>query len=144
MLPHNDNDLNPHQCLLEGYQGRMGKYDHSHPKSAMPKVRIRYTWVVVSILISASLVFYAIRRYESRDPLGSDNRSICAKYREECDSVAPFIFDSLHSLLKQWPNTYAPNGHTIVPVTLHSNTALYHAKQYSGKPKKPTWYAFDT
>lgn len=92
--------------------------------------------------ISVAL-YFGIRQSPPESLLGSNKHSIYAEHPEECDIIAPFIFDSLHFLLKQWLNTYAPNGHTIIPVTLLPNPPLYHANGYPGKPKKPTWYAFD-
>lgn len=58
------------------------------------------------------------------------------------DTVSPFIFDSVHGLLKQWPNTFSPNGHSIVVGTVTPHTLLYHAN-YGGPAKKPTYFAFD-
>ncbi|KAL0932833.1 uncharacterized protein CTRU02_211796 [Colletotrichum truncatum] len=62
---------------------------------------------------------------------------------EVWDHVAPFIFDSVQGLLKQWPNSYAPNGHSVVAGTLEPATVLYHAKHGAGPPEKPTFFAFD-
>ncbi len=58
-------------------------------------------------------------------------------------TVAPFIFDSVHGLLGQWPNSYAPNGHSIVAGTVPANTLLYHASTRAGRLSKPTFFAFD-
>jgi hypothetical protein len=69
--------------------------------------------------------------------------SSCCGETDACGSAAPFIFDSLYSLLKQWPSTYGSNGHSVVPVTLQPNVPLYHAKREGGAPPKPTWFAFD-
>ncbi|KAK4207140.1 hypothetical protein QBC37DRAFT_456484 [Rhypophila decipiens] len=58
-------------------------------------------------------------------------------------SIAPFVFDSVQGFLQQWPNSYAPNGHSIVAGTIAPATVLYHAKHAPGPPKKPTFFAFD-
>ncbi len=58
-------------------------------------------------------------------------------------NAAPFIFDSIYSLAKQWLSTYAPHGHSIVPVTFPIGMLLYHANQDEKTVKKPTWFAFD-
>ncbi|KZP03671.1 hypothetical protein FIBSPDRAFT_941396 [Athelia psychrophila] len=58
-------------------------------------------------------------------------------------STAPFIFNSLSSLLQLWPNTYHQNGHTIVPGTLQPFTLLYHARKDTAPPPSPEWFAFD-
>ncbi|OCH86231.1 hypothetical protein OBBRIDRAFT_251161 [Obba rivulosa] len=60
------------------------------------------------------------------------------------NSTAPYVFNSLAGLLTQWPNTYHPNGHTIIPGVLEPFTLLYHArKDPIGVPPSPEWFAFD-
>ena len=45
------------------------------------------------------------------------------------------------------PNTYAGNGHSIVPARIPPNTPLYHVKQWPqgipGRMSKPTFFGFD-
>lgn len=57
--------------------------------------------------------------------------------------VAPFVFDELHGLLKQWPNSYAPNGHAIVAGTVAPFTQLFHGKHSPGLPDSLQFFAFD-
>lgn len=71
------------------------------------------------------------------------HRSACSTYPEDCHKIAPFVFDSVYSLLKQWPSSYAPNGHSVVPGRVPPNTLLYHAKESPGKLEVPTFLAFD-
>ncbi|KZT11628.1 uncharacterized protein LAESUDRAFT_692678 [Laetiporus sulphureus 93-53] len=59
------------------------------------------------------------------------------------NSNAPFIFSSLSGLLKQWPNTYHPNGQTIIPGILEPYTVLYHARKDNQIPPTSEWFAFD-
>ncbi|OCH84223.1 hypothetical protein OBBRIDRAFT_786425 [Obba rivulosa] len=60
------------------------------------------------------------------------------------NTTAPYVFNSLASLLTQWPNTYHPNGHTIIPGVLEPFTLLYHArKDARTAPSSPEWFAFD-
>lgn len=63
--------------------------------------------------------------------------------RDNHSTVAPFVFDSLHGLLKQWPNSYAPNGHSIVVGTVVPFTHLYHARRRPGLPDSLQFFAFD-
>jgi hypothetical protein len=58
-------------------------------------------------------------------------------------SASPHIFSSLRSLLQQWPNTFFPNGHSIVPCEVPAYTNLYHARQDNQIPPDPEWFAFD-
>jgi hypothetical protein len=71
------------------------------------------------------------------------HRSACSTYPEVCQRTAPFVFDSVYSLLKQWPSNYAPNGHSVVPATVAPNTLLYHAQKTHEEPKNPVFFAFD-
>lgn len=60
------------------------------------------------------------------------------------NSSAPYIFNDLHSLLIQWPNSFHPNGHSIVPGELAPYTLLYHARKDTQAPlPSPEWLAFD-
>lgn len=54
-----------------------------------------------------------------------------------------FVFTSLHGLLRQIPNTFSPNGFSIVPATIPAYTNLYHARKDSGDIPKIEWVAFD-
>ncbi|KAF8244918.1 hypothetical protein K440DRAFT_426420 [Wilcoxina mikolae CBS 423.85] len=59
------------------------------------------------------------------------------------DSNPSFIFTSLHGLLRQAPNTFSPNGFSILPGTVPAYTNLYHARKDSGDIPKIEWVAFD-
>jgi len=67
----------------------------------------------------------------------------CSCFVEDCETTILFIFNSVHSLLKQWPSIFVPNGHFIVIMTILLNTQLYYAKVWSGIPKKPIFFAFN-
>lgn len=58
-------------------------------------------------------------------------------------STAPHIFSSIRYLLEQWPNTYIPNGHSIVPCEIPAFTTLYHGRRDEKLPSSPEWFAFD-
>ncbi|KAI1608270.1 hypothetical protein EDD36DRAFT_109126 [Exophiala viscosa] len=58
-------------------------------------------------------------------------------------SFAPHIFSSLRYLLEQWPNTYIPNGHSIIPCEIPAYTNLYHGRRDGLLPSSPEWFAFD-
>ncbi|EXJ72479.1 uncharacterized protein A1O5_04984 [Cladophialophora psammophila CBS 110553] len=58
-------------------------------------------------------------------------------------STAPHIFSSVRYLLEQWPNTYIPNGHSIVPCEVPAFTNLYHGRRDEKLPSSPEWVAFD-
>jgi hypothetical protein len=50
------------------------------------------------------------------------------------------ILASLHSLLKSWPQAYAPHGHALVPVTVKPGTLLYHMGPKQ-PPQNMDWFA---
>lgn len=58
-------------------------------------------------------------------------------------SSAPHYFASAYSLLQQWPNTFFPNGHSIVPCEVPAFTKLYHGRGDGDVPPSPEWVAFD-
>ena len=58
-------------------------------------------------------------------------------------SSAPHIFSSLHGVLQQWPNTFFPNGHSIVPCEIPPYTLLYHGRPSDDLPPSPEFLAFD-
>ncbi|MBW0549706.1 hypothetical protein O181_089421 [Austropuccinia psidii MF-1] len=59
-------------------------------------------------------------------------------------ATSNLIFASFSGLLQQWPNTFYPSGHSIVPGIIPRGTLLYHG---TNKRKKPStgieWLAFD-
>ena len=62
---------------------------------------------------------------------------------ERADSdgdMSPFIFNSLFGLLKQWPNTLHPTGHSIVPVSIAPQTLLYHIRTDAQLPSSSDWF----
>ncbi|KAJ5159515.1 uncharacterized protein N7482_006519 [Penicillium canariense] len=92
-------------------------------------------------ILSRWRIFGKPERKSPSDELS--HRSACSTYPEQCQKTAPFVFDSVYSLLKQWPSNYAPNGHSAVPATVAPNTLLYHAQMTHGEPKNPVFFAFD-
>ena len=58
-------------------------------------------------------------------------------------SPAPHLFASTHSLLRQWPSTFSPNGHSIVPCKIRDYTNLYHGRKDEDFPTSPEWFASD-
>jgi hypothetical protein len=102
--------------------------------------------LTIAILFSMTFTFSAWNSLEEPEHLPlkkTEHRFACSVYSEDCEMTAPFIFDSIYSLLKQWPSNYAPNGHSVVPATVAANTLLYHARGTHGAPEKPTFFAFD-
>ncbi|KAF6756867.1 hypothetical protein DFP72DRAFT_262531 [Ephemerocybe angulata] len=59
------------------------------------------------------------------------------------NTTGNYVFESVASLLQQWPNTRYRNGHTIVPVTLPIGTLLHHGTHQPAVPSVPAWVAID-
>ncbi|KAJ7100638.1 hypothetical protein B0H15DRAFT_943948 [Mycena belliarum] len=53
------------------------------------------------------------------------------------------VFDTVSSLLQQWPNTRYRNGHSLVPGTVPVGTLLYHGRGDAHLPVGPDWTATD-
>lgn len=76
-------------------------------------------------------------------PFCSPSRQFPFKTGEQAvinGDMSPFIFNSLFGLLKQWPNTLHPTGHSIVPVSIEPQTLLYHARPDAQLPSSPDWF----
>ncbi|KAF5854068.1 hypothetical protein GGP41_006844 [Bipolaris sorokiniana] len=105
---------------------------------------LRYRVAVMIATASLLLLLTASTLTRTQSPARDvQHRLACSTHKEDCETTAPFIFDTVHSLLKQWPNTYGPNGHSIVAATVPLNTQLYHARPDGKPPKVPTFFAFD-
>ena len=58
-------------------------------------------------------------------------------------SPSPYIFQSLATLLQQYPQTLFPNGHTIASITIPRHTLLYHGRHDNDPVPSPEWLALD-
>ncbi|KAF9244467.1 hypothetical protein BU15DRAFT_31210, partial [Melanogaster broomeanus] len=59
------------------------------------------------------------------------------------NATGHLVFETVNSLLQEWPNTRLRNGHTIVPGTIPEGTLLYHATIRNELPPGPEWTGFD-
>ncbi|KAJ7277255.1 hypothetical protein C8J57DRAFT_1581584, partial [Mycena rebaudengoi] len=59
------------------------------------------------------------------------------------NSTAHLVFETVNSLLQQWPNTRYRNGHNIVAGTIPVGTLLYHGRNDYKLPTVPEWTATD-
>lgn len=123
-----------------------------HDKNVQRYRKVFDNGIAISVVFIVLILLsdYNYRNTSAFIALDSSTRahqSGCELYPTDCDTTAPFIFNALHSLLKQWPNTYAGNGHSIVPARVPSNIPLYHVKQWPqgipGRMSKPTFFGFD-
>lgn len=134
----------PTKSQPEGYTN----VTNMRPRGDLPYRSQRWITVLLTttILLFMAFTLSAWNSVNKPEPLPlkkTEHRSACSVYSRDCKMVAPFIFDSVYSLLKQWPSNYAPNGHSVVPATVAANTLLYHATGTHGAPEKPTFFAFD-
>jgi hypothetical protein len=90
-------------------------------------------------------------RQQSQVVLTEPHLDVADKYTESLNSSwnfnfssqAPHLFASAQGLLQQWPNTFFPNGHSIVPCEVPAYTNLYHGRRDDDLPPSPEWFAFD-
>lgn len=66
-----------------------------------------------------------------------------SQWKLNFSSEAPHYFASVYGLLQQWPNTFFPNGHSIVPCEIPAYTKLFHGRMDDELPPSPEWVAFD-
>ncbi|KAG8213370.1 hypothetical protein J3R82DRAFT_11861 [Butyriboletus roseoflavus] len=59
------------------------------------------------------------------------------------DATDQLVFETVYSLLQQWPNTRMRNGHNIVPGSIPKGTLLYHGTNRKELPPGPDWVATD-
>ncbi|KAL0578985.1 hypothetical protein V5O48_003025 [Marasmius crinis-equi] len=59
------------------------------------------------------------------------------------NSTEHLMFESVSSLLQQWPNTRYRNGHNLVPGHVPTGTLLYHGRGDPLIPTAPDWTATD-
>jgi hypothetical protein len=118
------------------------------PLTGRRQARKNTSWYRVVVVVMIVSIFFSILAFftltQTQSPAWDfQHRLACSVHKEDCETTAPFIFDTVYSLLKQWPNTYGPNGHSIVAATVPINTQLYHARPDGKPPKVPTFFAFD-
>ena len=100
--------------------------------------------LLFGILLCASLAFAPFVDEAEQRVLRGTQTSLSGVPKElNFTSTSPHIFSSLRSLLQHWPNTFFPNGHSIVPCEVPAYTRLYHARRDNQIPPDPEWFAFD-
>lgn len=89
------------------------------------------------------LLFSSIAAALLQQPLFEHNQPKTNYWKLNFSSEAPHYFASVYGLLQQWPNTFFPNGHSIVPCEIPAYTKLYHGRRDAYVPPSPEWLAFD-
>lgn len=93
-------------------------------------------------LVFLNLVFLATAHIPV--PFSSNPRNgLNTPWSFNFSSPAPHYFSSINSLLKQWPQTFFPNGHVLAAGEIPAFTKLYHGRQDAESPPSPEWLAFD-
>ncbi|KAJ7916546.1 hypothetical protein B0H13DRAFT_1609262 [Mycena leptocephala] len=59
------------------------------------------------------------------------------------NATGHLVFDTVSSLLQNWPNTRYYSGHTIVPGTIPTGTLLYHGRNDTDVPTAQEWVSTD-
>ncbi|OAP61335.1 hypothetical protein AYL99_03538 [Fonsecaea erecta] len=92
----------------------------------------------LSICLTLTVLYLGVAAQQIRLP-----STVHEQPNTDFTSTAPHIFSSLRYLLEQWPNTYMPNGHSIVACEIPAFTNLYHGRRDEKLPSSPEWFAFD-
>ncbi|KAF7949456.1 uncharacterized protein EAE97_002965 [Botrytis byssoidea] len=104
------------------------------------------------VLCSVSVFYIAFLHFvtafaELQYPLFQSFESIktrSSEWKLNFSSSAPHCFASVYGLLQQWPNTFFPSGHSIVPCEIPPLTKVYHGRRdVESLPESPEWVSFD-
>jgi hypothetical protein len=95
------------------------------------------------ISVFSLLNLAVIAAAQSQIPLLSTSAAQSSPWGFNYSSAAPHYFSSVRGLLKQWPQTFFPNGHNIAAGEIPAFTKLYHGRQDDESPPSPEWLAFD-
>ena len=99
-----------------------------------------FKWLLLLQLLAAPAISRAQQGYLAPDePIAEAPNA----WNFNFSSPAPHFFASVYGLLSQWPNTFFPNGHSIVPCEIPPFTNLYHARTDANAPSSPEWFALD-
>lgn len=88
---------------------------------------------------SRTLVAYIALLFDVSQPVSAES-----SFYLNFSSPAPYVFSTVASLLRQWPNTFFPNGHAIAAGTVAPHSLLYHGRHDNDMPSSPEWLAFDS
>ena len=106
-------------------------------------------WLGFISLLSPLLSIASATRERAQQPLVSQDHDTAEAavsgdgWNFNFTSSAPHYFASVYGSLQQWPQTFFPNGHSIVPCELPPLTKLYHGRRDGDEPPSPEWMAFD-
>lgn len=81
------------------------------------------------------------QRIEQQTLVDDSATTLFQEPRLNFSSHAPYIFSSVHGLLRQGYNTFFPNGFTVVPCEIAAFTPLYHGWLNDEPPESPEWLA---
>lgn len=97
------------------------------------------------LVVGQALILPSIASAVEQKPLleGKIEAQTTSQWKFNYSSEAPHYFASAYGLLQQWPNTFFPNGHSIVPCEIPPFTKLYHGRMDGDVPPSPEWFAFD-
>jgi hypothetical protein len=98
------------------------------------------------ILIISTLVLPTIKgSTQAQSPIVS-LRETADKYGPSLNASrmnAPYIFNSIHSSLRQWGSSLYHNGMSIFPARIPNNTLLYHGTNKALAATGMQWLAFE-
>ena len=97
----------------------------------------------INFIVISSILFLCVNSSEQQPVLQATPTRADHGWHLNFSSSAPHYFASAYGLLQQWPNTFFPNGHSIVPCEIPPLTRLFHARLDANAPSSPEWLAFD-
>ncbi|KAF7959052.1 hypothetical protein EAE96_002569 [Botrytis aclada] len=105
-------------------------------------------FVLYHVSIFCTTFLHSVAAFvEPQHPLSKSFESIkshSSEWKLNFSSSAPHYFASVYGLLQQWPNTFFPSGHSIVPCEIPPLTKVYHGRRDGESlPESPEWVSFD-
>ncbi|KAL9588993.1 MAG: hypothetical protein Q9203_002208 [Teloschistes exilis] len=94
-------------------------------------------------VLFSSLLFSRADLAERRSIVQDTPTSLDDGWNMKFSSSAPHYFASAYRLFQQRPNSFFPNGHSIVPCEISQLTRSSYGRLGAEAPSSPAWLAFD-
>ncbi|CAI4213994.1 unnamed protein product [Parascedosporium putredinis] len=72
-----------------------------------------------------------------------DAARACRTQRRQREGKCLYIFNSVHSAMRQWGSSLRHNGLGLIPATVPEDTLLYHGTPRNSTPETFEWLAFE-
>lgn len=99
-------------------------------------------YVIISLLGSWDVSTQSVHAEQQQIFNYPSSSSFLPRRHLNFSSTGPYLFSSVHGLLRQGYNTFFPNGFVVAPCEIPAFTLLYHGWLNDEPPQSPEWLAF--